>query len=96
MPTSHTRNERRVLAGAVSRIRKIQGLTQDQVATRAGTDDAGKRLLDHTLVSHIEAGRRRPKLEAMCALATGLGVDLDDITYMANVYVVTEDEPVSA
>jgi transcriptional regulator with XRE-family HTH domain len=83
------RTERRVLPGAVRRIRELQCKTQAEIATLAGPDAAGKPL-SFTTVSHIEAGRRQPSLDVMCRLANGLGVDLDDFTYFANVYVADE------
>lgn len=78
-----TRNERRVLPGALRRIRTLQSKTQDEVATAAD--------IDFTSLSRIERGLRQPSLPAMCRLANALGVDLDDFTYMTAVYVVADD-----
>lgn len=87
MQPETTRNERRIHGRACYRIRKLKGLTQAQVATNAGAGPDGKPLLDHTTVSHIEAGRQ-PTEAVMAHLANGLGVDLSEITYQAVVYVV--------
>lgn len=84
------RTERRILGGAVRRIRELQHKTQAEIATAAGTDANGKPL-SFTTVSHIESGRRSsPSLDVMCRIANALGVDLDDITYHVNVYVADE------
>jgi transcriptional regulator with XRE-family HTH domain len=72
------RSERRILPGAARRMRQFQRKTQAELATKAG--------IDFTTLSHIEKGRQ-PSLENMCKLADALGVDLDDITYIATVYV---------
>ena len=89
MPQETIRNERRVHGKACFRIRKLKGLTQAQVATNAGMGADGQPVLDHTTVSHIEAGRQ-PTEAVMAHLANGLGVSLDEITYQAVVYVVNE------
>lgn len=87
MASETARTERRINGRTVFRIRKLQNLTQAQVATRAGADDDGKPFLDHTTVAHIEKGRQ-PTVATMAHIANGLGVDLDEITYMAAVYTV--------
>lgn len=82
VPKEIVRNERRVLPGAVRRIRLLQHKTQDEIATAAE--------INFTSLSHIEKGRQ-PSLEVMCRLANALKVDLDDITYMSAVYVVSDE-----
>lgn len=76
------RNERRILGGAVRRIREAQGVKQDVLATRAD--------IHFAYLSNIERGKKAPSVEVMCRIANGLGVDLDDISYMASIYVVPE------
>lgn len=88
------RNERRINGRTVFRMRKLQQLTQAQVATRAGADDTGKPLLDHTTVAHVEKGRQ-PTVAVMAHIANGLGVDLEEITYFAAVYVAADSERVA-
>lgn len=81
------RTERRVLPGAVRRIRTLSRKTQAEIAT------AGR--FDFTTMSHIEKGRQ-PSLDVMCRLAEALAVDLDDISYVATIYVAdAEPEPES-
>lgn len=79
------RMERRINGRTVFRMRRLQNLTQAQVATKAGADDNGKPVLDHTTVSHVEKGRQ-PTVEIMGHIANGLGVHIDEITYFAAVY----------
>lgn len=47
--------------------RKAQGLTLRQLAERAGVGDS--------MISLLEAGKRRPSWETLDKIATGLGVD---------------------
>lgn len=72
-----TRTERRVLGGAVKRIREAYGQKLDPIARKAGMS-AG-------YWCNIEAGRKKPSLPMMIAMANALGVDLDDITYNTTV-----------
>jgi transcriptional regulator with XRE-family HTH domain len=51
---------------AIRQIREEAGLTQEQVAQVAN--------LHHTEISHLESGRRNPKLHTLKAVAKGLGV----------------------
>lgn len=83
MARERQRNKRQVLGGAARQIRLAKNLTQAQVATRAGFHFA--------VLSMIENGKRQPSLDVMCRLANALEVDLEDITYMATIYVATED-----
>lgn len=88
MTTAATSEGRRiVLPGAACRIRKLQELTQAQVSTRAGAGDNGKPLIDHTTISRVEKGERSIGLTQMYALAAGLGVHIDDISYVLPVPV---------
>lgn len=82
--TSATRTERRVLGGAVRRIRELQGYKLDPVAKKAGMS-AG-------YWCNIEAGRKQPQPPLMRAMALALGVDLDDITYVSHVLPVDEED----
>lgn len=54
------------LGRAIKEIRKKAGLTQEQLAEASG--------LHFTEISHLEAGRRNPKLDTLKAVARGLGV----------------------
>jgi transcriptional regulator with XRE-family HTH domain len=89
MAQTPTRTERKILGGAVKQIRRLQGKTQADVATLAGVSADGKPM-SFTTVAHIEKNRGC-SLDVMCRIANALGVALDDITYVANVYVVAED-----
>lgn len=81
MPATQ-RNGRRLLGGAAKRIREAKGLPQDKVATAAG--------ITFSYLSRIERNTQQPSVEVMCNLATALGVDLDDISYIATIYTVPE------
>jgi transcriptional regulator with XRE-family HTH domain len=74
------RNERRLLGGAVRRIREAKGIKLDELATAAAVHFA--------YLSNVERGKRQPSLDLMCRLATALAVDLDDISYIAAIYLV--------
>jgi transcriptional regulator with XRE-family HTH domain len=56
------------LGRAIRDIRKKAGLTQEKLAEASG--------LHFTEISHLEAGRRNPKLDTLKAVAGGLGVPL--------------------
>ncbi len=87
MTTAATREQRLVLAGAVFRMRKLQGLTQAQVSTRGGFADDGEPIIDHTTVSRVERGERQPNTMQLYALAAGLGVNIDEISYVVSTEV---------
>ena len=53
----------------VARLRKLQGLSQEQLALNAG--------LDRTYVASVEAGRRNVSLKSIVRLAHGLSVTPD-------------------
>lgn len=78
-----TRNERRILGGAAFRIRDAKKIKQDTVAQKVGIHPA--------YLSNIERGKKQPSIETMAAIANALEVDLDDISYMTSVVVVSED-----
>ena len=78
-----SRNKRQILGGAVKRLREAKGITQDRLATDAG--------IHFAYLSNVERSQKQPSVDVMCRLANALGVDLDDISYMAAIYVVTED-----
>jgi len=63
--------EEEMLGVAVREVRKTQGLTQKQVADRAG--------VHVTYLSDIERGARNPSWKAIAALASGMGVPTADI-----------------
>lgn len=83
MTTTAPRTRRFVLGGAARQIRLAKKLTQAEIATKAGFHFA--------VLSMIENGKRQPSVDVICRLANALEVDLTDISYMANVYVVDED-----
>jgi transcriptional regulator with XRE-family HTH domain len=56
------------LGRAIREIRKKVGLTQEQLAEASD--------LHFTEISHLEAGRRNPKLDTLKAVAKGLKVPL--------------------
>jgi transcriptional regulator with XRE-family HTH domain len=82
MASTTTRTARRVLGGAVFRIREANALRLDPTAQKAGIS-AG-------YWCNIEKGRKQPTLPVMRAMAQALGVDLDDITYLTNVVELDE------
>lgn len=79
-----TRTERRVLGGAVRRIRTLQGYALDPVAKKAGIS-AG-------YWCNIEAGRKQPTQPLMQKMAAALAVDLDDITYTTTVLPISDED----
>lgn len=74
---------RLLLGGAVRRLREAKGITQDVLSTRAG--------INFAYLSKIERSKQQPSVEVMHRLATALGVDLDDISYMATIYVDSDE-----
>ena len=61
------------LADNIKRLRTAQGLTQVQLAKRAGISSAS--------VSNIETARYTPVMYTVCALAEYFGVTLDELCY---------------
>jgi len=64
MPRNHALFHRRL-----KQLREATGLTQKELAERAGLHPIG--------VSQLEIGRRGPTWESACRLADALGVSLD-------------------
>jgi transcriptional regulator with XRE-family HTH domain len=81
-PTPEQR--RRCLGGAVKRIRQLKKIKQDTLAQAVGVNPA--------YLSRIESSDRQPSMEVLLRLVQYLEVDLDDISYLANVYVIAESE----
>lgn len=77
------RNERRLLGGAVRRIRELQHVTLDELSTKAE--------IHFAYLSNIERGKKSPSIDVIARLANALEVDLDDISYMANVYLIVDN-----
>lgn len=75
--------KRMCLGGAVKRIRNLKKLKQDPVAQAVGINPA--------YLSRIENGERQPSMEVLLKLVQVLEVDLKDISYLANVYVVSDE-----
>ena len=61
-------NVRRTLAREYIYLRKLKGLTQAEVAERAG--------ISRTNVSRFESGEYNPTLEMMVKLATAMDLDI--------------------
>jgi transcriptional regulator with XRE-family HTH domain len=59
------------VAERVAAVRQQLGLTQDQLAEKAGCAPL--------TVSHIESGRRNPTLKSLSRVATALGLDIRDL-----------------
>ena len=59
------------LGNTLSRLRRAQGLSQEQVAERIG--------VSRQAVSKWEADRSRPELDKLAALASLYGVTLDEL-----------------
>jgi transcriptional regulator with XRE-family HTH domain len=59
------------VAEKVVAARQKLGLTQDQLAEKAGCAPL--------TVSHIESGRRNPTLKSLSLVATALGLDIRDL-----------------
>jgi transcriptional regulator with XRE-family HTH domain len=78
-----TRSERHILGGAVFRIRKLKGITQDELATQVG--------IHFAYLSNIERDKKQPSEKVIRAIADALEVDLRDISYKTVVYLADED-----
>ena len=59
------------LASSVKKLRKSLGLTQEELAFRAG--------IDRTYASQIERAIANPSLAIICMLADELGCDCSDL-----------------
>jgi transcriptional regulator with XRE-family HTH domain len=62
----------RRLGAAIIAKRRILGLSQEQLAARAG--------LHRTYLAGVEGGKRNPSLQALDQIATGLGVPLSELS----------------
>lgn len=69
----HISSDRRILGGAVKRLREARDITQDALALGAEVHPA--------YLSNIERGKRQPSIEVITRIADRLGVSLDDISY---------------
>lgn len=67
--------ETETIGQMVRDAREEQGITQAALAELVGRT--------HTMVSHIEAGRKEPSWETMIKLAEVLGLSLDDLVWKA-------------
>jgi transcriptional regulator with XRE-family HTH domain len=67
----HSMDVRNKLGSRVQRLRQEHGLSQEELADRAG--------LHRTYVSGVERGLRNPTLMVMEKLAMGLGVGLVEL-----------------
>ncbi|WP_460067418.1 helix-turn-helix transcriptional regulator [Streptomyces sp. YKOK-I1] len=65
--------ERTVLGRAIRTSRVQAGLTQEQVALRAGLDRAG--------VVRIELGQQSPTTDTLIRIAAALGVTVSDLVW---------------
>ena len=70
-PRGEPLDGRRVFGANLRRVRKLQGLTQEGLADRAG--------LHWTYVGSVERAERNISIDAMCRLAWALKVDLRDL-----------------
>lgn len=72
MMTEEQKQQTRDAMGArITTLRKQAGLTQEELATRAG--------IQRTHLGRIEAGKYAVKLETLQAIATALGMTVDII-----------------
>lgn len=74
------RTERRLLGGAVRRIREARGQSIDDLASRAGLN------VGH--LSRLERGERLASDRTMVKLANALEITVEDISYIATINVV--------
>lgn len=89
MPTVPSRTERRILGGALMRIRTGRNISQVDLARRAGLQPAN--------LCHIERGDRNlTNLAKIVQLAAALEVDVDDISYVTAVYVIAGEDTEAA
>jgi transcriptional regulator with XRE-family HTH domain len=65
------RNDSTRLGQRLQRLRELATLSQSELAGRAG--------LSVRSIQNWECGRRRPKLDAMLALARALGVSVEQL-----------------
>ena len=73
MPDPAMQDWRRIVGANIRRLRKDQGLTQEEVAFRAK--------IDLTYMSGIERGKRNPSLLVMVRIAKALSADLSDLIH---------------
>jgi transcriptional regulator with XRE-family HTH domain len=63
------------LGEAIRRMRRREGLTQEELAFRAGVHP--------TWISRLESGRSDPRWSSVRSVARGLGTSLIELTAMA-------------
>ena len=73
----------RRLGAAVVAKRRLLGLSQEQLAARAG--------LHRTYLAGVEGGKRNPSLEALGQIAAGLAVPLSELFRLTE--AMNEDPP---
>ena len=65
------RDWRQVVGANIGRLRRAKGLTQEDLAFRAG--------IDLTYMGGIERGKRNPSLMVLAGIAKALGVELPEL-----------------
>jgi DNA-binding XRE family transcriptional regulator len=70
------KSTRELLGGRIKELRKVRGLTQDQLAEKVE--------LATRYISLIEVGRSSPSLETMESIARALGVEIKDLFEFAH------------
>ncbi|HEX5592048.1 MAG TPA: helix-turn-helix transcriptional regulator [Solirubrobacterales bacterium] len=73
------------LGKAIRELRERQGLTQEELASRAN--------LHGTDISSLEGGRRNPTLKALERVSKGLGVATSELLVLAEVLKKTSAPP---
>jgi transcriptional regulator with XRE-family HTH domain len=63
------------LSKAVRQIRLREGMTQEDLAGKAG--------VHLTWISRLESGRRDPRWSSLCRIAAGLGIPVFEIVALA-------------
>lgn len=66
----------RAVGEAIRRIREEKGLSQEELANRAG--------IHRTYVGGVERGERNPTVESLKKIADGLGVEPEEILVEAS------------
>jgi transcriptional regulator with XRE-family HTH domain len=71
--TTTLKKSQNILASNVKRIRKLSGITQEELAFRAG--------IDRTYASQIERAIANPSLAIICSIADALGCEVHELIH---------------
>lgn len=76
-------SERKVLGRAIRTIRKLKGISQEDLAAAGG--------ISPSHLQRIETGDRQPTADALSLMCMHLGISTEDVTYEVETLILVAD-----